>query len=102
LYYNEITHFEARLAQQLPFGYDSFLHGIEYVVEEYPLLIWLNLLEERDLLHDRECPLLDRIVDVLALHILLELSLKLRDLSNQHLIILNRHAGQGAVVSGHS
>ena len=98
---NKIPHFEARLAEQLPLGYDSSLHRVEYVVEEYPLLIWLNLLEERDLLHDRECPLLHRIVVVSALHILLELSLKLRDLSNQPLIILDRHPGQGAVVSGH-
>ena len=99
---NKIPHFEARLAEQLPLGYDSSLHRVEYVVEEYPLLIWLNLLEKRYLFKDWECPLLHRINILWTQNKLLELSLELRDFSNQPLIILDRQAGQGAVVSGYS
>jgi hypothetical protein len=86
---DEVPHFEARLAQQLPLGYNPFLHGIEYVMKEYPLLICLNILQERYLFHDREHPLLHRIVVISGLYMLLELCLKLRDLSNQGLIILD-------------
>lgn len=86
---DEISHFEAGLAQQLPFGYDPFLHGIVYVMIEYPLLICLDILQERYLLHDREDPFLHRIVVISALYMLLELCVKLRELSNQNLIVLD-------------
>lgn len=70
-------------------------------MEEYPLLIWLNILEKRYLFHDCECPFLHRVIILSAQNIIFELSLELWDLSNQSFIILDRQAGQSAVVSGH-